>query len=191
LLGVFTRAASRTKGRARGETLIPHESAPSLVPAALPNPIDCGIKRIAVLLVGDSHPSHFNVHSDEMMRFIVNPLRADVFVVVDEAGPEMQSYGNLVLRDAITQVLGPALKGIGLVSSSKDRHVIDAMEKDARNNATKVFRLIPDIFLPPSEQGHGINQWHKLYEAWRMMEAFEIVHGGALYDVVIKLRFDW
>ena len=50
---------------------------------------------------------------------------------------------------------------------------------------------------PPNLTGHGLHhlaedhrQWHKLREAWRLLEVGEAARGGAEYGIVIKLRLD-
>ena len=140
----------------------------------LPTGEDC---RLAVLAVGLAGPS-----LEQHMRAASQVLRhgAAVFAV-----GEAQEAAALAVLPA---VLGPSLRALGLVSQH-------AVQRPTYLPQTVDFATIkrpppPSASVRQALQGDGGRvQWHKLREAWRLMEAGE-ARDSARFEVVAKLRFD-
>lgn len=130
-----------------------------------------------------------------VLQEVASQLKADVFSVTESLGPVV--YEKLTVEEALPQLFGSHLKGFGLVDDG-----------NSTQNATKaeVFRLTSKfnqikfwaIDGTPQQAWtirnmstvHGLEQWFKLSEAWKLMEDFE-TQRGADYDKIVKLRFDW
>ena len=137
---------------------------------------DC--RRLAVLAVGLAGPNleqHMRAASQVVLR-----RGAAVFAV-----GEAQEVAALA---ALPAFLGPSLRALGLVSQH-------AVQRPTYLPQSADFAAIkrpppPSASVRQALQGDGGRvQWHKLREAWRLMEAVE-ARDSARFEVVAKLRFD-
>ena len=151
----------------------PTHRAPRSMP--LPTGEDCRLAVLAVGLAGPSLEQHMRAASQVMLRH-----GAAVFAV-----GEAQEAAALAVFPA---VLGPSLRALGLVSQH-------AVQRPTYLPQTVDFATIkrpppPSASVRQALQGDGGRvQWHKLREAWRLMEAGE-ARDSARFEVVAKLRFD-
>lgn len=141
----------------------------------LPTGEDCRLAVLAVGLAGPSLEQHMRAASQVMLRH-----GAAVFAV-----GEAQEAAALAVFPA---VLGLSLRALGLVSQH-------AVQRPTYLPQTVDFATIkrpppPSASVRQALQGDGGRvQWHKLREAWRLMEAGE-ARDSARFEVVAKLRFD-
>jgi hypothetical protein len=148
------------------------------------------VHRIATLLVGSSEPAHFNLHAEQLTKFIIEPLRAHVFSIIDEEGAQIftlpdRGAPKLPLREALPYVLGKTLKVVGLVSAgSTCKYCLSLSQKNAYSTS------FVKIYSPGVLQSDAYRQWYKVQQAWRLMAMYENQVLGSTYDVVVKLRFD-
>lgn len=139
---------------------------------------DC---RFAVLVVGLAGPS-LEQHMGAASQAVLWHGGAAAVFAVGEA-QEAAAFA------ALPDILGrPFLRALGLVS----QHAVQRPSFLPQDVAFAVIRPPPP---PPASvrqalQGDGGRvQWHKLREAWRLMEAGE-ARDGVRFELVAKLRFD-
>ena len=136
---------------------------------------DCRLAVLAVGLAGPSLEQHMRAASQVVLRH-----GAAVFVVGE--AQEAAALG------ALPAILGPSLRALGLVSQH-------AVQRPSYLPQSVDFAAIqrpppPSASVRQALQGDGGRvQWHKLREAWRLMEAGE-ARDSARFEVVAKLRFD-
>ena len=143
----------------------------------------------AVLLVGLAGESHLQTHLQALRQAVLTGLHRPAVFAVGEG------------RDApnlwpLPQLLSHSLRALGLVSAT-------GVPRPAYLPVTVGYRSIPaptDSSRAASSVGtlgrsktwikEGARlQWHKLFEAWQLMEADELA-SSAPYELVVKLRFD-
>lgn len=150
----------------------------------------CGLRHIAVLLVGNSKPTNFNLHAEYLAKSITTPLEAHVFSVTDEKDDKVFTLQGsrrptLSLKGALPHVFGSRLKAVGFVSADMKCKSCTSLTKMNANSTSFV-----QIRGSGKVRSDSYQQWHKLNEAWRLMAQYERQVLGSVYDVVIKLRFD-
>lgn len=136
---------------------------------------DCRVAVLAVGLAGPGLEQHMRTASQAMLRH-----GAAVFAV-----GEAQEAAALA---AFPAVLGPSLRALGLVS----QHTVQRPTYLPQSVDFAAIKRPPPplVSVRPALQGDGGRvQWHKLREAWRLMEAGE-ARDSAQFEVVAKLRFD-
>jgi len=134
---------------------------------------DCSVAVLMVGLVGASLDEHLLA----TRRSVLVHNRSAVFAV-GEAG-EASSLATL------PTALGAFLHTLGLVGTSSRPDWLPARVSFA---AIEPPRERAILHTGVAGQG-GWPQWHKVREAWRLMEAAE-ERSGVQFDVVVKLRFD-
>ena len=104
---------------------------------------ECGVNRTAVLLVGSSSVTHFEVHMETFLRDVALPLNPDVFAVTDSEGPKVSRGRRLC--DALPSTLGPRLKALGLTSSSPKslESTVTGLSSNNKYNATRFVSIGP------------------------------------------------
>lgn len=136
---------------------------------------DCSV---AVLMVGLAGAS-LDEHLLATRRSVLVHNRSAVFAV-SEAG-EASSLARL------PATLGTFLHTLGLVG---DERLPRPSWLPARVSFAAIEPPRQTVILHTGVAGQGgWPQWHKVREAWRLMEAAE-ERSGAQFDVVVKLRFD-
>ena len=141
----------------------------------LANGDDCRVAVLAVGLAGPGLEAHMRAASQAMLQH-----GAAVFAVGE--AQEAAAFA------AFPAVLGPSLRALGLVS----QHTVQRPTYLPQSvDFAAIKRPPPPLAsVRPALQGDGGRvQWHKLREAWRLMEAGE-ARDSAQFEVVAKLRFD-
>ena len=131
---------------------------------------DCSVAVLMVGLVGASLDKHLLA-----TRWSVLVQNRSAVFAVGEAG-EAASLATL------PAALGTFLHTLGLVGTSVRPHWLPARVSFAAIEPPR------PMVMSVAGQG-GWPQWHKVREAWQLMEAAE-ERSGAQFDVVVKLRFD-
>lgn len=150
----------------------------------------CGLRHIAVLLIGNSKPTQFNLHAEHIAKSITVPLKAHVFSVTDEKDTKIFALPGSVtprlsLKEALPHVFGNQLKAVGFVSAEFMCESCTSRYQMAANSTNFVKIHGPGVLRSDAHQ-----QWYKLREAWHLMAQYEYQILDSAYDVVIKLRFD-
>lgn len=178
-----------------------------IVPAEPPRDGGCSVRdcggagRVAILLVGlaGDEPNLLGEHVEAIAVNVARPLAADTFVVFEIAGcapvavdaqssPCVPERHVAAVEATLRQHLGARLRAVGTVGP------------DAPSTVRLADETIRAKLAPPAAEGRSfrqfdrrgggaIRQWHKLHEAWLLMEAAEGAQ-GMRYNTVIKLRFD-
>lgn len=131
---------------------------------------------LLVGLVGE----HARQHATAIQRSVLSGLeRPGAFAVGDGR--------DLLVLGAFVRPLGRALRALSLVSAVN-------LQRPTYLPATAVFSRLPPatpgVRAPSARVREGARmQWHKLRQAWRLMEVAERTDGEA-YALVVKLRFD-
>lgn len=136
---------------------------------------DCSVAVLMVGLVGESPDEHLLATRQSVL--VHN--RSAVFAVGE--GGEISSLARL------PTALGMFLHALGLVHEHRLPRP-DWLPARVSFAAIEPPRQTAILHTGIAGQG-GWPQWHKVREAWRLMEAAE-ERSGAQFDVVVKLRFD-
>ena len=159
-----------------------------------PPPASCGLSHVAILLVGNNKPLHFNLHSEQMSKFIVKPLGAHIFSVTDDKGGNIFSLPksgeektDVSLAEGLAYAFGSQLKVVGFVNIDGSQCESCAHLNQSNGTSNTSFVGLPS---PGKDFTGALEQWYKVHKAWQLMARFEKRNLGSEYDVVIKLRFD-